>query len=80
VDTRLTPARRQLAAALLGPFPGAGRRRGGIALGRADLHVHSHWSDGAAPIALLAGQPASHADAVRDVRAARWGALTVSTP
>jgi len=35
---------------------------------------------GGAPIALLAGQPASHADAVRDVRAARWGALTVSTP
>jgi non-heme chloroperoxidase len=27
-----------------------------------------------------AGQPASHADAVRDVRVARWGALTVSTP
>jgi len=47
VDTRLTPARRQLAAALLGPLPGAGRQRGGIALGRADLHVHSHWSDGA---------------------------------
>jgi pimeloyl-ACP methyl ester carboxylesterase len=47
VDTRLTPARRQLAAALLGPFPGAGRRRGGIVFGRADLHVHSHWSDGA---------------------------------
>jgi len=42
VDTRLTPARRQPAAALPGPFPGAGHRRGGIALGRADLHVHSH--------------------------------------
>jgi hypothetical protein len=35
---------------------------------------------GGAPIALLAGQPASHAAAVRDVRAARRGALTLSTP
>lgn len=33
-----------------------------------------------APIALLAGHPVSHADAVRDVRAARRAALTVSTP
>jgi predicted metal-dependent phosphoesterase TrpH len=46
VETRLTPTRRQLAEALLGPFPGAARRRGGV-FARADLHVHSHWSDGA---------------------------------
>ena len=35
---------------------------------------------GGAPIALLAGHPASHAEAVRDVRAVRRGALSVSTP
>jgi len=46
VETRLTPARRQFAAALRGPFPGAARRRGDVS-GRADLHVHSLWSDGA---------------------------------
>ena len=46
METRLTPTRRHLAAALLGPFPGAARRRAGV-FGRADLHVHSHWSDGA---------------------------------
>jgi predicted metal-dependent phosphoesterase TrpH len=46
VETRLTPARRHVAAALLGPFPGGARRRGGV-FSRADLHVHSHWSDGA---------------------------------
>ena len=46
VETPVTPARRHVAAALLGPFPGGARRRGGV-FGRADLHVHSHWSDGA---------------------------------
>jgi len=46
VETPVTPARRHVAAALLGPFPGCARRRGGV-FGRADLHTHSHWSDGA---------------------------------
>jgi predicted metal-dependent phosphoesterase TrpH len=46
VETHLPPARRHVAAALLGPLPGCARRRGGV-FGRADLHVHSHWSDGA---------------------------------
>ena len=46
VETHLPPTRRHVAAALLGPLPGCARRRGGV-FGRADLHVHSHWSDGA---------------------------------
>ena len=46
--------------------------------GAAVFPVSAAQSAGA-PIALLAGHPASHADAVRDVRAARRPALTVST-
>ena len=46
--------------------------------GAAVFPVSAAQSAGA-PIAPLAGHPASHADAVRDVRAARRPALTVST-
>jgi len=46
VETSLTHVRPILAVDAPGPGPGP-RRRLPVVAGRADLHVHSHWSDGA---------------------------------
>ncbi len=46
METRHTRALRSSTADASGPRPGSGRRWS-VAAGRADLHVHSHWSDGA---------------------------------
>src|SRR5215831_9261441 len=71
VETRLTPARRQFAAALRGPFPGAARRRGDVS-GRADLHVHSLWSDGAqAPETIVLAAARRRLDDIRGALRAR---------
>jgi len=46
VETNPTRTRGRLTVEAAGPRPGPGQR-GLVAAGRADLHVHSHWSDGA---------------------------------
>jgi hypothetical protein len=46
VETSPTRVRWRLTVEAAGPRPGPSRRLV-VAAGRADLHVHSHWSDGA---------------------------------